>query len=86
MATQASGTQADPGKTRVGLVGVGNMGAPMCANMIKAGWKVAVYDTAPEKVRAVAEAHGAAAASSPSELGRQSDVVITMLPDGHVVR
>jgi 3-hydroxyisobutyrate dehydrogenase len=85
MATQASEA---PGreKMRVGLVGVGNMGAPMCANMIKAGWKVTAYDTAPEKVRAIVEAHGSAAASSLSELGRQSDVVITMLPDGHVVR
>ena len=85
MATQA-GEESVRETVRVGLVGVGNMGAPMCANMIKAGWKVTAYDTSADKVRAVVEGHGAAAAASLSELGRLSDVVITMLPDGHVVR
>jgi 3-hydroxyisobutyrate dehydrogenase len=86
MATEASGAAARPETTRVGLVGTGNMGTPMCANMMKAGWKVTVYDTAAEKVRALAKEHGALAASNLSELGKQSDVVITMLPDGHIVR
>ena len=44
MATEASEGSGRE-KMRVGLVGVGNMGAPMCANMIKAGWKVTAYDT-----------------------------------------
>ncbi len=86
MATEATRAAGRDEKVRVGLVGVGNMGAPMCANMIKAGWKVTAFDTSAERVRAVVEGHGAAAASSLSELGRQSDVVITMLPDGHIVR
>ena len=77
---------AAPEKVRVGLVGVGNMGTPMCANMIKAGWKVTVYDTAADKVKALVQAHGPAAASDLTELGKRSDVVITMLPDGHIVR
>ena len=76
----------DPVTTRVGLVGVGNMGAPMAANLLKAGWKVTVYDAAPEKSRAFAERHGGSAAASLSEIGRNSDVVITMLPDGFIVR
>jgi 3-hydroxyisobutyrate dehydrogenase len=72
--------------TRVGLVGVGNMGTPMAANLVKAGWKVTVYDAAPEKSKAFVTAHGGSAAASLVEIGRSSDVVITMLPDGFVVR
>jgi 3-hydroxyisobutyrate dehydrogenase len=74
------------GNTRIGLIGVGNMGAPMAANLLKAGWKVTVYDAAPEKSRSFVAAHGGAAASSLAEVGSASDVVITMLPDGFVVR
>ena len=76
----------DPVTTRVGLVGVGNMGAPMAANLVKAGWKVTVYDAAPEKAKAFVAAHGGSAAASLTELGRTCEVVITMLPDGVVVR
>ena len=72
--------------TRVGFIGIGNMGAPMVGNLRKAGWKVTVYDTDPGKVKSVTAASGAAAASSLAELAKGSDVVITMLPDGHIVR
>jgi len=79
-------TKATKESTRVGFIGVGNMGNPMVGNLRKAGWKVTVYDTDPAKVQAVTSAHGAGAASSLSELAKNSDVVITMLPDGHIVR
>src|SRR5688572_2670653 len=79
-------TAATKENTKVGLIGIGNMGAPMGGNLIKAGWKVTVYDTDPEKVRGFTAARGGSAASSLAELGKISDVVITMLPDGHVVR
>lgn len=71
---------------RVGLVGIGNMGNPMAANLMKAGWKVNVYDVAADRVRDFLQAHGGQASSSLAELGKNSDVVITMLPDGHIVR
>ncbi len=77
---------AGPDGTRVGLIGVGNMGAPMAAHLVKAGWSVSVYDAAIEKSRDFAAAHGAKAATSVAEIARNSDVVITMLPDGHIVR
>ncbi|MGZ8267507.1 MAG: NAD(P)-dependent oxidoreductase [Burkholderiales bacterium] len=86
MASESNTRAQSREELRVGLVGIGNMGGPMCANMIKAGWKVTVYDIAPERVDRVVQSLGARAASSLSELGRNSDVVITMLPDGHVVR
>lgn len=66
--------------TRVGFIGVGNMGAPMVRNLTKAGWKVTVYDTDPARVKEFT------AAGSLSELAAACDVVITMLPDGHIVR
>ena len=71
---------------RIGFVGIGNMGNPMAGNLIKAGWNVTVYDTDARKMRAFIETRGGASASSLAELGGKSDVVITMLPDGFVVR
>jgi 3-hydroxyisobutyrate dehydrogenase len=71
---------------RVGFIGIGNMGNPMAGHLVKAGWKVAVYDTDPGKVRSFTSAKGGSAASSLAELGKNANVVITMLPDGHVVR
>lgn len=79
-------TRAARDVTRVGLVGVGNMGAPMAANLINAGWKVSLYDVAVDRARAFATERGAGFASSLRDIGRNSDVVITMLPDGHIVR
>jgi 3-hydroxyisobutyrate dehydrogenase len=84
MAEMSGGTSKE--KSRVGFVGIGNMGTPMAGHLVKAGWKVSVYDTDPEKVRSFAAGHGGGAAKSLAELGRNSDVVITMLPDGNVVR
>jgi 3-hydroxyisobutyrate dehydrogenase len=72
--------------TRVGFIGIGNMGNPMAGNLIKAGWKVRVYDTDPQKVSAFKSTHNGTSASSLAELAKNSDVVITMLPDGHIVR
>lgn len=78
--------RASRNTTRVGFIGIGNMGNPMAGNLIKAGWKVTVYDTDAEKVRSFNAAHGGSGASTLAELAKNSDVVITMLPDGHVVR
>jgi 3-hydroxyisobutyrate dehydrogenase len=77
---------ASPGSTRIGFVGIGNMGYPMAGHLVKAGWKITVYDTAPSRTRAFVDANGGEVASSLAELGSTSDVVITMLPDGKIVR
>lgn len=71
---------------QIGFIGIGNMGNPMAGNLIKAGWHVSVYDVDPAKMTRFVAAHGGRTASSLTELGRNSDVVITMLPDGHIVR
>lgn len=79
-------TKATKENTRIGLIGIGNMGGPMASNLLKAGWKVSVYDTDAQKVKSFAAEKGAGSAASLAELAKNSDVVITMLPDGHVVR
>jgi 2-hydroxy-3-oxopropionate reductase len=66
---------------RIGFIGLGIMGRPMVRNLLKAGFAVTVYNRSRPAVDELA-AEGAAAASSPRDVAAQSDVVITMLPDG----
>jgi 3-hydroxyisobutyrate dehydrogenase len=61
------------------------MGAPMAANLVKAGHQVTGYDLAPGPLAALAAAGGRAAASA-AEAVAAGDVVITMLPAGPQVR
>ena len=71
---------------RVGFVGLGRMGQPMAARLLADGVPLALFDARREAVdRIVAESGGVRAASL-AELAERSDVVITMLPDGGVVR
>jgi 3-hydroxyisobutyrate dehydrogenase len=75
-----------PFAERVGFVGLGHMGRPMACRLLAAGVPLALFDARPDAVdRVVSEAGGAPAASL-LELARQSDVVITMLPDSIAVR
>jgi 3-hydroxyisobutyrate dehydrogenase len=69
----------------IGFIGLGNMGAPMAANLVKAGHGVTGYDINPEALKALAAAGGKTAASA-SEAAKGADVVITMLPAGEQVR
>ena len=69
---------------KVGFIGIGNMGWPMAGNLVKAGFEVAVHDADPERTRRFCAEHTATAPGL-AMLAR-SDVVVTMLPDGHVVR
>ena len=64
---------------QLGFIGVGNMGGPMCRNLIKKNFKVVVCDLDP---RAVARcvALGATTAKSAKEVAAQSDVVFASLP------
>ena len=65
---------------KIGFIGLGNMGAPMAANLAKAGHDVTGFDTAGVSVDGVAQAGSAEAAASGAE------VVITMLPNGAILR
>jgi len=65
--------------TRIGFIGVGTMGLPMAANLVKKGFAVTAFDMNPAAVKA-ATAVGAAAAASAAEAVAGADLVITMLP------
>jgi 3-hydroxyisobutyrate dehydrogenase len=72
--------------TKVGFIGLGNMGQPMAALLLKAGFDLTVLDANAGVQQAFVAQCGGTAASSLRELGSTADAVITMLPDGHVVR
>ena len=65
---------------KIGFIGLGIMGKPMAANLLKAGYSLTVYDIMPGPVEEL-KVLGAAAAGSCAEVARQSDVLITMLPN-----
>ena len=65
---------------KVGYIGVGNMGGPMCRNLIKrSNHSVTVFDLNPEAVKACTDL-GASAARSVAEVTRGADIVMTSLP------
>ncbi|MFC4360362.1 NAD(P)-dependent oxidoreductase [Halobium salinum] len=68
----------------VGFVGLGIMGEPMAKNVLDAGYPVVAHNRSDGPVDRLADA-GATPASSPAEVARESDVVITVLPDTPVV-
>lgn len=69
---------------RIAFIGLGNMGGPMAANLVKAGHEVRGYDPVPAAVETLATAGGVASESIPAAVA-DSDVVLTMLPDGKAV-
>jgi len=72
-------------KPRLFFVGVGNMGNPMAANLVKAGYDVTVFDRAVEKTTNLIKL-GAKSASSLAEGASQADIVMTSLPGPPQVR
>src|SRR5947207_259075 len=69
----------------IGFIGLGNMGAPMAANLLKAGHQVIGYDLV-ASARAALEERGGRAATSAAEAAAAGEIVITMLPAGPQVR
>jgi 3-hydroxyisobutyrate dehydrogenase len=65
---------------KIGFIGLGNMGAPMAANLAAAGHAVTGFDLVAPCPAGVAKADSAVAAAS------GQDVVITMLPNGAILR
>lgn len=69
----------------IGFIGLGNMGGPMAANLVKAGHTVTGFDLNPVALDALAAAGGKTASSAREAIAGAS-VVITMLPAGEHVR
>ncbi|CAM5379986.1 3-hydroxyisobutyrate dehydrogenase [Aquamicrobium terrae] len=71
--------------TTIAFIGLGNMGNPMAANLVKAGHTVLGFDLVPENLD-VAREHGITVAADAASAVKEADVVITMLPAGkHVL-
>ncbi len=70
---------------KIGFIGLGHMGGPMAANLVKAGHQVRGFDLVPEAVARARKA-GAEPVTSAREAVQGTEIVITMLPAGkHVV-
>ncbi len=71
--------------SKIAFIGLGNMGGPMAANLVRAGHTVAGFDLAPASLDA-ARAAGVAVAASATEAVAGAEVLVTMLPAGkHVL-
>lgn len=66
-------------KPIIGFIGLGKMGFPMSQNLIKANYRLVVYDIKESAMEPLVKA-GATKALNPSDVAKRSSVVITMLP------
>ena len=71
--------------TTIAFIGLGQMGAAMAANLIKGGHQLKVHDINTSAMEAL-ETKGAVACKTPAEAAKGADFVITMLPNGALVR
>lgn len=69
----------DASGTTIGFVGVGRMGAPMCRNLVRAGYRVLASDTDPAR-EGIVRACGAGWFPVTADVARSADVLITVLP------
>jgi 3-hydroxyisobutyrate dehydrogenase len=75
-----------PPVKRVAFIGVGTMGWPMAANVLAGGFDVTAFDARSEQAAAWAKETGGKSTTDLAALGREVDVVVTMLPTGREVR
>ena len=71
---------------KIGFIGIGNMGGPMAACIVKAGFDLTVYDINPQAAQKFVTQQGGKVAASLAELGRNVEAVITMLPNDKIVK
>jgi 2-hydroxy-3-oxopropionate reductase len=64
----------------IGFIGLGVMGKPMARNLLEAGYALVAHNRSPEPVEELV-GEGARPAYSPAEVARESDVILTCLPD-----
>jgi len=70
----------------IGFIGIGNMGRPMAANLVKGGYQVVAYDADATRAAQFATDAGAKSAATLADLGKGVDAIVTMLPTGKEVR
>ena len=64
---------------KIGFIGLGNMGAPMARNLIKAGHELLGFDIAPTNV-------GDITRDSVAKIAEECSIIFSMLPDGKILR
>lgn len=69
---------------RIGFIGLGTMGLPMAANLLKKGYEVTVYNRTPGKADELVSL-GAEVAASPAQTAQAADVIFTMLSNDAAV-
>lgn len=69
----------------IAFIGLGQMGAPMASNLLKQGHQLSVFDVNADAVQLLVE-KGAQPARSPAQAAEGAEFVITMLPNGDLVR
>ena len=84
MAERSQGTISPPAE--IAFIGLGNMGEPMAARLVGAGYRVRGFDNSNETRQRVAGTTGLSAAGSLEEAVSGVEAVVTMLPTGKVVR
>ncbi|XP_018304365.1 3-hydroxyisobutyrate dehydrogenase, mitochondrial isoform X1 [Mycetomoellerius zeteki] len=70
--------------SKIGFIGLGNMGGHMAINLLKKGYKLTVYDINESVMTNLAEA-GASCVSNVTEISRETNVIISMLPSNQHV-
>jgi 3-hydroxyisobutyrate dehydrogenase-like beta-hydroxyacid dehydrogenase len=81
-----SNSVTDPASAAVGFVGLGQQGGPMAANLVAAGNDLIVSDADRERERWFVDTHGGRACGGDPAALAEVDILITMLPNGQVVR
>src|SRR3979490_3356777 len=71
----------------IAFIGLGMMGRPMAARLAEAGFRLRLFDISQKAISDFVGAHPSAlATASPKAAAQGADALITMLPDGKVVR
>ena len=69
-------------RMRIGVAGIGKMGAAIAARLMEVGHDVVLWNRTPDKAKAIS---GATVAATPAELAKTSEAVITILTDGAAI-
>jgi 2-hydroxymethylglutarate dehydrogenase len=81
----AGGSKPKEKDMRIGFVGTGRIGNPICQNLIRAGFELQVLDVNPEAYRNLIPLK-ARIASSLREVGQNADIIMTSLPSDEIVK
>jgi 3-hydroxyisobutyrate dehydrogenase len=73
-------------KPHIGFVGIGSMGTPMAKRVLGGGYPLTVFDIDRDKAEQLAAEIQCRSAASLADLGRDADIVVTMVQNGHIVR